>query len=72
MLSNLIHHSLKSNPQFHSIESSGGNGAGFKSGGYGMGDIKKVPNPIPQHTVRYCLAYNNRQQGFNSNHHLGG
>ena len=56
----------------HSIESSGGNGAGFKSGGYGMGDIKKVPNPIPQHTVRYCLAYYNRQQGFYSNHHLGG
>lgn len=56
----------------HSIESSGGNGAGFKSGGYGMGDIKKVPNPIPYHTVRYCLAYYNRQQGFYSNHHLGG
>lgn len=51
---------------------SAGDGAGFKSGGYGMAANPKVPEVIPMHTVRFCLAYYNKNQGFYSNHHLGG
>lgn len=49
-----------------------GDGTGFKSGGYGMADNPKVPNPIPQHIVRHCIAYYNLNKGFYANHHLGG
>jgi len=49
-----------------------GDGAGFKSGGYGMSDTPSVPNPIPRHVIRFCLAINNKNQGFYANHHLGG
>lgn len=56
-----------------------GDGNGFKAGGYGM----SVPcggyatdgsgNPlIPQNTISYCVAYENKSNGFYSNHHLGG
>lgn len=48
------------------------NGAGFKSGGYGMSETPNVPNPIPRHVIRFCLAVNNKNQGFYANHHLGG
>lgn len=51
---------------------SAGDGAGFKSGGYGMSDSPKVPAVIPNHVVRFCLAYYNKNQGFYANHHLGG
>jgi len=51
---------------------SAGDGAGFKSGGYGMSTNPKVPNPIPRHIVRFCLAYYNKNQGFYANHHLEG
>ena len=49
-----------------------GNGAGFKSGGFGMSDSPKVPGVIPRHEVYGCLAYYNRSIGFYANHHLGG
>src|SRR4029079_14880619 len=47
-----------------------GNGAGFKAGGYGS------PPSVPSggaatHTVRQCLAFRNRAQGFYGNHHPG-
>jgi len=46
-----------------------GNGAGFKSGGYGS-----PPDPAGDaaiHTVRQCVAFGNRSQGFYANHHNG-
>jgi len=49
-----------------------GDGTGFKSGGYGMNASPSVPNPIPHHVIRFCLAINNKNQGFYANHHLGG
>jgi hypothetical protein len=49
-----------------------GDGSGFKSGGYGMSANPKNPNPMPRHTVRFCLAVDNKAQGFYANHHLGG
>ena len=47
-----------------------GNGAGFKAGGYGS------PPAVPSggaatHTVRQCVAFGNRSQGFYANHHPG-
>jgi hypothetical protein len=47
-----------------------GNGAGFKAGGYGS------PPTVPSsgaatHTVRQCVAFANRSQGFYANHHPG-
>lgn len=47
-----------------------GNGAGFKSGGYGDPPMN-VPNPIPRHVVRENVAFGNRSQGFYANHHPG-
>lgn len=51
---------------------SAGDGAGFKSGGYGMSENPSVPAVIPRHVVTGCLAYYNKNQGFYANHHLGG
>lgn len=56
---------------------SGGDGAGFKSGGYGMSAlsasaISNLAGGVPVHVVKNCLAYYNRNQGFYANHHLGG
>ncbi|MBN1128837.1 MAG: right-handed parallel beta-helix repeat-containing protein [Chitinispirillaceae bacterium] len=45
-----------------------GNGAGFKIGGFGN-PPSGYPSPIPQHTVRFCVSFNNRAQGFYQNHH---
>jgi len=45
-----------------------GNGNGFKVGGYGMPPAN-VPTILPQHTVRFCLSFNNRAAGFYQNHH---
>jgi parallel beta-helix repeat protein len=47
-----------------------GNGAGFKAGGYGS------PPTVPAsgaatHTIRQCVAFGNRSQGFYANHHPG-
>ncbi|HEX8911582.1 MAG TPA: DUF4990 domain-containing protein [Humisphaera sp.] len=47
-------------------------GNGFKAGGYGSTPVDRLPNPIPRHVVRNCLAVGNRASGFYSNHHLGG
>ena len=48
-----------------------GNGAGFKAGGFGSPPTN-VPNPVPRHVVRQCIAFGNRSQGFYANHHPGG
>ncbi len=48
-----------------------GNGAGFKAGGFGSPPTN-VPNPVPRHIVRQCIAFGNRSQGFYANHHPGG
>ncbi|MBN1129208.1 MAG: right-handed parallel beta-helix repeat-containing protein [Chitinispirillaceae bacterium] len=45
-----------------------GNGAGFKIGGFGN-PPSGYPSPVPQHTVRFCVSFNNRAQGFYQNHH---
>jgi len=48
-----------------------GNGAGFKSGGFGS--PPKIPSSgVPRHVVRFNLAFRNRAQGFYANHHPGG
>ncbi len=46
-----------------------GNGNGFKVGGYGL-PPSNYPAIIPQHTVRFCLAFDNRAAGIYQNHHL--
>lgn len=47
-------------------------GNGFKAGGYGSAAVNRLPNPIPRHTVRFCLAVGNKNSGFYANHHPGG
>lgn len=50
-----------------------GDGNGFKAGGYGLHpDPAKVPNPIPRHIIRNCLAVGNKANGFYANHHPAG
>lgn len=49
-----------------------GDGNGFKGGGYGASAVARLPNPIPQHIIRYCLAVRNKASGFYSNHHING
>ncbi|HEY4788747.1 MAG TPA: right-handed parallel beta-helix repeat-containing protein [Bacteroidales bacterium] len=49
-----------------------GDGNGFKAGGYGKTPVDKLPDPIPGHVVRFCLAVHNKANGFYSNHHLTG
>ncbi len=45
-------------------------GNGFKAGGYGAAPVvTSLPNPIPAHTVRFCMAYRNKANGFYANHH---
>ncbi|MCD8165831.1 MAG: InlB B-repeat-containing protein [Bacteroides sp.] len=48
-----------------------GDGSGFKAGGYGLSGPVSITD-VPMHMVRGCLAYYNLNQGFYSNHHLGG
>ena len=55
-------------PKFEKL----GDGNGFKGGGYGTLAAEKLPNPIPRHTIRFCLAVGNRASGFYANHHPGG
>ncbi|MEA3207062.1 MAG: hypothetical protein QOE70_119 [Chthoniobacter sp.] len=55
-------------PKFKSL----GDGNGFKAGGYGTMAADQLPNPIPRHTIRDCLAVGNKSSGFYSNHHPGG
>lgn len=47
-------------------------GNGFKAGGYGSHVANELPNPIPRHVVRGCLAVGNKASGFYANHHPGG
>ncbi|WP_321517599.1 T9SS type A sorting domain-containing protein [uncultured Bacteroides sp.] len=48
-----------------------GDGNGFKAGGYGQAPVvAKLPSPIPAHTVRFCMSYRNKANGFYSNHHV--
>ena len=49
-----------------------GDGNGFKAGGYGSLAARDLPNPIPRHIVRGCLAVGNKNSGFYANHHPGG
>ncbi len=51
--------------------SNGGNGNGFKVGGWGSQPQNLIPNPVPVHTVTYCLAANNHRHGFYANHQPG-
>jgi len=55
-------------PDFQSL----GDGNGFKGGGYGATPVSRLPNPIPQHKISFCLAVRNKASGFYSNHHLQG
>jgi hypothetical protein len=48
-----------------------GNGAGFKSGGFGS--PPNIPSSgVPRHVIRFNVAFSNRSQGFYANHHPGG
>ena len=49
-----------------------GDGNGFKAGGYGSAAASRLPNLIPRHTVRFCVAVRNKNSGFYANHHPGG
>ena len=49
-----------------------GDGAGIKAGGYGSLAAARLPDPIPRHTVRFCLAVGNGASGIYANHHPGG
>ncbi|HWB93214.1 MAG TPA: DUF6250 domain-containing protein [Puia sp.] len=49
-----------------------GDGNGFKGGGYGRRPADEIPSPVPQTTVRFCLAVRNKASGFYSNHHING
>lgn len=49
-----------------------GDGNGFKAGGYGSIAARDLPNPIPRHVVRGCLAVGSKNSGFYANHHPGG
>jgi MYXO-CTERM domain-containing protein len=49
-------------------DSSGGDGNGFKAGGYGKPPTD-VPASPPQHVVENCVAVQNRASGFYANHH---
>jgi len=47
---------------------SGGDGNGFKAGGYGKPPTN-VPGTPPQHLIQNCVAVHNRASGFYANHH---
>lgn len=55
-------------PKFTSL----GDGNGFKAGGYARAPSANLPNPIPRHVVRNCVAVRNKASGFYANHHPGG
>ena len=48
-----------------------GDGNGFKIGGWGGQPQNQIPNPVPVHTVRFCLSANNKSHGFYANHQPG-
>jgi len=46
-------------------------GNGFKIGGHGANpNVYELPNPMPRHTIQFCLAYRNKANGFYANHHV--
>jgi len=47
---------------------SGGDGNGFKIGGW---NAQTPPNPLPRHTVEFCLSAANKANGFYANHQPG-
>lgn len=47
-------------------------GNGFKAGGYGISPDAHIPDPIPRHVIRGCVAVRNKASGFYANHHHGG
>jgi hypothetical protein len=49
-----------------------GDGNGFKAGGYARRPADEIPSPVPQNTVRFCLAVRNKANGFYANHHING
>ena len=49
-----------------------GDGNGFKAGGYGNTAANRLPQTIPRHLVRFCVAVGNKNSGFYANHHPGG
>jgi autotransporter-associated beta strand protein len=50
----------------------GGNGNGFKGGGWGSTDQNQIPDPVPVHTVVYCLSVDNvGNGGYYANHQPG-
>ncbi len=49
-----------------------GDGNGFKAGGHATLSVEQLPDPIPRHTVRFCLSVGNKASGFYANHHIGG
>jgi hypothetical protein len=59
------------NGYFTNFASSTGDGNGIKAGGYGVSGTA-FPNPVPHHTVEFCMTVRNRANGFYANHHLDG
>jgi hypothetical protein len=49
-----------------------GDGNGFKIGGFAFDQANEIPDVIPRHTIRFCVAVRNKANGFYANHHLGG
>ena len=49
-----------------------GDGNGFKAGGFAYDQEASLPEIIPRHTIRFCIAVRNKANGFYANHHLGG
>ncbi len=47
-------------------------GNGFKAGGHAGTAVARLPDPIPRHGVRGCVAVRNKASGFYANHHIGG
>jgi hypothetical protein len=47
-------------------------GNGFKAGGHAGTPVERLPDPIPRHVVRGCVAIRNKANGFYANHHIGG
>ena len=47
-------------------------GNGFKVGGFAYQPASEIPQPVPRHVIRFCIAANNKASGFYANHHPGG
>jgi fibronectin type 3 domain-containing protein len=49
----------------------GGDGNGFKSGGWASSAQNTIANPLPNHIVRYCISAGNKSHGYYANHQPG-